>query len=127
MKKIEKQIQDATLVSPINGIVTNISIRKGENVSTAETIEIIDASSFHFRAEVDETDYGRVFVGQQARITLDAYKNEVFNGKVIFVGLKTEVTSSGVSFVPVEIDLDSNKKIIDGLTGEAEFIEREEE
>lgn len=123
MKKIEKQIQDATLVSSINGVVTDISVRRGENVGTAETIEIIDPSSFYFRAEVDETDFAKVFIDQKVRILLDAYKGKIFNGKVIFIGQTIEVTSSGVSFVPVEIDLDSNKKIIAGLSGEAEFME----
>lgn len=125
MKKIEKQIQDATLVSPINGVVTNISFNIGENVGITETIEIIDPSSFHFRAEVDETDYAKVFIGQKVKVMLDAYKGEIFNGKVSFVGGKTEITFSGVSFVPVEINLDSDKKIIDGLMGEAEFVESE--
>lgn len=131
MKKIEKQIQDATLVSPINGAVTDISIRRGENVGITETIEIIDSSSFYFRAEVDETDYSRVFVGQKVKIMLEAYKGKIFNGKVSFIGGKTEVASSGISFVPVEIDLEEDpstgsgqgKKIIDRLSGEVEFIE----
>ena len=125
MKKIEKQIQDSTLVSPINGVVTAIALSLGENINTSETIEIVDPSSLYFKAEVDETDYSRVFIDQKVRIMLDAYKGKIFNGKVSFIGQKTEVTSSGVSFVPVEIDLDSNKKLIDGLTGEAEFIENE--
>jgi len=125
MKKIEKQIQDSTLVSPINGVVTDISFVLGENVGITEAIEIIDPSSLHFKAEVDETDYSRVFIDQKVRIILDAFRGKIFNGKVIFIGLRVEFTSSGVSFVPVEIDLDYNKKIIDGLTGEAEFIENE--
>lgn len=125
MKKVEVQIQDATLFSPINGVVTDISINLGENVGIAETIEIIDPSSFFFRAEADETDYSSVFIGQKARIMLDAYKDETFDGKVSFVGRKTEVTSSGISFVPVEVELDPNNKIIDGLSGEVEFIENE--
>lgn len=125
MKKIEKQIQDSTLVSPINGVATAISLSLGENVGIESSIEIVDSSSLYFKAEVDETDYSRVFIDQKVRIILDAYKGKIFNGKVIFIGRRVEVTSSGVSFVPVEIDLDSNKKIIDGLTGEAEFIENE--
>jgi len=125
MKKIGKQIQDSTLVSPINGTVIAISLSLGENINTSETIEIVDPLSLYFKAEVDETDYSRVFIDQKVRIMLDAYKGKIFNGKVSFIGLRTEVTSSGVSFVPVEIDLDSNKKIIDGASGEAEFIENE--
>ena len=122
MKKIEKQIQDATLISSISGVVTDILIRRGENVGLTETIEIVDPSGFYFKADVDETDYSHVFLDQKVRIMLDAFKGEVFNGIVSFIGLATEITSSGVSFVPVEIDLDSSKKIIDGLTGEAEFM-----
>jgi len=125
MKKIEKQIQDTTLISPINGVVTAISLSLGENINTSETIEIVDPSTLYFKAEVDETDYSRVFIDQKVRILLDAFRGKIFNGKVIFIGRRTEFTSSGVSFVPVEIEIDLDKKLIDGLTGEAEFVENE--
>jgi len=123
MKKIEKQIQDSTLVSPVSGVVTAIGLSLGENINTSETIEIVDPSSLYFKAEVDETDYSRVFIDQKVRIMLDAFRGKIFNGKVSFIGGAIEVSSSGFSFVPVEVEIDSDKKLIDGLTGEVEFVE----
>jgi len=126
MKKIEKQIQESTLVSPTDGVVTDMQFSLGENVSPESTIEIVDFSSFIFKAEVDEADYGRVFLGQKVEIMLDAYKDEVLNGKVSFIGQKTEVSSSGFSFVPVEIEINLKVNLIEGLSGEAEFVEKNE-
>ncbi|OGH20748.1 MAG: hypothetical protein A3D74_05485 [Candidatus Levybacteria bacterium RIFCSPHIGHO2_02_FULL_37_13] len=126
MKKIEKQMQDATLFSPIDGIVTKVSIKKGEFVDITETIEIVNLLDFSFVASVDETDFAKVSIGQKAKVTLDAFPKSSFEGKVSFIGSITEETESGGSAIRVEIKLRSDQhNLIDGLSGEAEFVENE--
>lgn len=124
MKKIEKQMQDATLFSPIDGIITKVSIKQGEFVGITQTIEIVNLLDFSFVASIDETDFAKVSIGQKAKITLDAYPKLTFEGKVFFIGSATEETESGGSAIPVEIKFGSDKyRLIDGLVGEAEFVE----
>ena len=126
MKKIEKQMQDATLFSPISGVVTGILIKQGENVGITETIEIVNLLDFSFVARIDETDFAKVSIGQKAKITLDAYPRSSFEGKVSFISSITEETESGGSAIRVEIKFRSDKyNLIDGLVGEAEFVESE--
>src|SRR3989344_2047324 len=126
MKKIEKQMQDATLVSPIDGIVTKVSIKQGEFVGITQTIEIVNLLDFSFIASVDEADFAKVSIGQKAKVTLDAFPKSSFEGKVFFIGSITEETESGGSAIRVEIKFRSDKySLIDGLSGEAEFVESE--
>jgi RND family efflux transporter MFP subunit len=126
MKKIEKQMQDATLFSPISGVVTGILIKQGENVGITETIEIVNLLDFSFVARIDETDFAKVSIGQKAKIALDAYPRSSFEGKVSFISSTTEETESGGSAIRVEIKFRSDKyNLIDGLVGEAEFVESE--
>lgn len=126
MKKVEKQMQDARLVSPIDGIVTKVSVKQGEFVDFTQTIEIVNLLDFSFIASVDETDFGKVSIGQKAMVALDAYPERLFEGKVFFIGSTIEETESGGSAIRVEINFRSDKySLIDGLGGEAEFIESE--
>lgn len=126
MKKIEKQMQDAALFSPLDGIVTKVSIKQGEFVSITQTIEIVNLLDFSFISSVDETDFAKVSIGQKAMVALDAYPGKKFEGKVSFIGSATEETESGGSAIRVEIKFRSDKySLIDGLSGEAEFVESE--
>lgn len=126
MKKIEKRMQDASLVSPINGVVVKIGFNQGENVTVVDTIEIVNPASFRFKADLDETDFANISLDQKVRITLDAYKGKELFGKVVQIGSATEVSQSGASTIPVEIDIEDSKlSLIAGLSGEAEFIQTE--
>jgi len=116
----------ATLVTPISGIVTEIeSPVPGVNITpaTAEFI-IADPSKMKFVASVDETDIGQVSVGQKAKVTLDAYPNEEFEGVVEKIAFSSITTRGGGTAFEVEISLPENKneKFKIGLNGDVEII-----
>ncbi|GAB4541819.1 MAG: hypothetical protein Fur0020_11280 [Thermodesulfovibrionia bacterium] len=46
-------------------------------------VSIVDPSSLYISAPIDEADVSSVSIGQDVRITMDAYPDKVFNGKVI--------------------------------------------
>jgi HlyD family secretion protein len=73
------------LLAPIDGIVLHRYLREGEVISIqppTPILQIGDKSSLRVRAEIDETDIGRLAVGQRAAITADAYPGERFGGTV---------------------------------------------
>jgi len=81
------------LVSPINGIVTRRNIEEGETVvvgtmNNAGTVllTIADLSVIETEVEVDETDIPFIQLGQPAKITIDAFPDKTFTGKVTEVG-----------------------------------------
>jgi HlyD family secretion protein len=81
---------EKTLVrAPIGGVVLRRHRKAGESVSTqfeSPIVTLADRSVIRVRMDVDETDVGRVAVGQTAYITADAYGARRFPGRVIRVG-----------------------------------------
>jgi HlyD family secretion protein len=79
--------------SPINGIVTRRNIEEGETVvigtmNNAGTVllTIADMSVIQAEVEVDETDIPSVKIGQPAKVTIDAFPDQTFTGKVTEIG-----------------------------------------
>jgi HlyD family secretion protein len=85
----------------MNGVVTKLNSELGEMVvigtmNAAGTIILIisDLSAIEVEAEVDETDIASVHLGQDVKITLDAFPDTTFHGKVIEVGNSAQTASS---------------------------------
>lgn len=77
------QAQDFTLRSKTNGIVYSLLKTKGEMVSPQTPIAVIgNYQDFVLELQVDENDILRVQKGLKVLITLDSYKNQVFEAKV---------------------------------------------
>jgi len=75
-----------TLVSPIAGVVTAKSIVQGARLGPGEApYEITDLSEVWVMADAYESDLARVHVGMKATLTLPAYPNRTFIGKVAFI------------------------------------------
>ena len=73
-------------------------------------------------AAVDELDISRVFAGQEARFTVDAYPKETFRGKVSEIRLMPQTSNNIVSYTVI-IDADnSSAKLLPGMTANLEFI-----
>ena len=72
LKYWEKAYKPISIVSPINGTVIVRSVEPGQTVTTSDDIIII-SDRLIVKAQVDETDIGRVMIGQSADITLDSH------------------------------------------------------
>lgn len=91
-KQMQKSYERTTIVSPINGIVTSLSVEKGEKVvgtaqmAGTEIMQIADLSVMNAIVEVDENDIINVKVGDTADIEVDALPDEIFKGVVVETG-----------------------------------------
>lgn len=121
--KVQYDIAHATLYSPLDGIVTRADAQTaGVNVGPTTIFTITDPSSLNFKMEVDEADIGRVFIGQNANISFDAYpdKTEVLTvDKIDFVSHKT---SSGGNAFYVSAKITNNNDYRVGMSGNADII-----
>lgn len=124
VKAAEKALQDAYLFTPITGIVTKAPFVAGQNISASDVIaQVVDFSQIYFDTGIDESDIGKIKLGQKAEITLDAYSDKVFGGMVDQIIPQTETTSSGATVVKVRISLNNPDIIpINGLSGQAEIL-----
>ena len=89
-ERAEENLKYASIRSPINGVVLSREVEVGDAVSSilqlgsnATLIMTLgDVSELYIKGKVDETDIGLVKLNQPVRITVDAYKNRSFQGKV---------------------------------------------
>jgi HlyD family secretion protein len=90
LERAEENLKYASIRSPITGIVLSREVEVGDAVSSilqmgsmATLIMTLgDVQELYVKGKVDETDIGVVQIGQPVRITVDAYKNKAFQGKV---------------------------------------------
>jgi HlyD family secretion protein len=101
----EVALQSATLTAPFAGVVTERNVAVGERVSGGQQIVTLsDLSTLYLAAEVDEVDVGRVEVGQQVTVTLDAFPTQPFTGTVVVLGAAT-IPQRGTTLYPAKIML----------------------
>lgn len=93
LKLAKTRLDDATLVSPVNGVVLSKHIEPGEYVVPGTPVVTIgDLQNAWLRAYVVETDLGRVKVGQPGCIKTDTYPGKTYQGRVSFVASEAEFT-----------------------------------
>lgn len=105
--------QKARVTSPMAGVVIKKGVEAGETVTSgvssfnAGTVifTVADLNSLIIRVNLNEVDIAKVHVGQPVRITLDAYPQKVFTGKVTFVSPSAELIEK-IKVFKVEIGLD---------------------
>ena len=69
------------IISPIDGIVTQQDGRVGE-VASGTVMRVIDPSAMHIEAFMSESDVPKMHVGQEAKITFDAFDDELFRAEI---------------------------------------------
>ena len=102
LAKAERNVSYATITSPINGIVTSKDVEEGQTVASGfETPTLFtiaaDLTQLQVVADVDEADIAGVADSARVTFTVDAYPNDVFEGKVKQVRLGSVNSSSSSS------------------------------
>jgi HlyD family secretion protein len=98
LKQLEEQLGYTTITSPIDGIILSRDVEVGDAVSSilvlGSTATLImtegDISEVYVKGKVDESDIGKVYMSQPARIKVESFKDKTFNGKV------TKISPMGV-------------------------------
>jgi HlyD family secretion protein len=82
-------LERTRLLAPFDGVIAEINGELFEYVTpspvgvpTPPAVDIIDNACFYVTAPIDEVDAGGIRVGMTARITMDAFADRSFNGKV---------------------------------------------
>ncbi|MBI3679420.1 MAG: efflux RND transporter periplasmic adaptor subunit [Acidobacteria bacterium] len=104
LKRAADVLQRTYIISPLDGVVTNLPVRVGETVvpgiqnSPASLImTIADMSLITAEVKVDETDIVNVKLTQIADVTIDAIPNRIFKGRVLEIGNTAILRSTGLA------------------------------
>ena len=104
VQQIEAMIQDLTLVSPRNGQVQYQLARKGETVAAGEPIvTILDLTDLYMVIFLNAADSGRLGIGDEARVILDAVPDYVIPAEVSFV-------ASDAQFTPKTVETEAERE-----------------
>lgn len=84
LKTLEEQLADSRLVAPFDGLVTSTSGREGDLVNAYTPVVVMaNPQSILIALEVNPQDLNKVTLGQPAVLSLDTFKGQKFDGKVI--------------------------------------------
>lgn len=120
-KTSQKTTKDYSISSEINGKVYDLMKERGEIVSQQEPLAMLGSSdSFLVEMLVDEVDIPRILDQQKVLIRLDAYGDEIFEGRV--AKIYPMMDSRSQTFKIDGVFNDQPSKLYPGLTGEANII-----
>jgi HlyD family secretion protein len=127
LERAQRNLDYATIVSPINGVVVERNVDEGQTVAASlNTPQLFlianDLASMEILASVDESDIGLIEEGQEVRFTVQAYDEAMFAGTVRQVRLQSSIQENVVTYTAV-IDVDnSDGKLLPGMTATVEFL-----
>ncbi|HWR17762.1 MAG TPA: efflux RND transporter periplasmic adaptor subunit [Terriglobales bacterium] len=90
LRQLQEQLGYTTIYAPIDGLVLSRDVEVGDAVSSILVLgssatlvmTIGDTSEVYVKGKVDESDIGKVYLGQPARIKVESFKDKTFTGKV---------------------------------------------
>lgn len=130
VERAQEELANATIRSPIEGIVLSRPVELGSPVSSIlnlganGTLVMVlgDISQVYVKGNVDEADIGAVRLGQPARIKVETFRDKQFDGKVTQISPMGTDKDNVISFeVRVSID-NGGGELLANMTANAEII-----
>jgi HlyD family secretion protein len=130
LKQLLEQLSYTDIVSPITGIVLSRDVEVGDAVSSILVLgssatlvmTIGDTSQVYVKGKVDESDIGRVYLGQPARIKVESFKDKTFKGVVTKIS-PMGVEKDNVTTFEVRVSIDNpGGQLKAEMTANAEII-----
>ncbi|HEY1742812.1 MAG TPA: efflux RND transporter periplasmic adaptor subunit [Granulicella sp.] len=130
LKQLEEQLSYTTITSPIDGVVLSRDVQMGDAVSsilvlgsTATLVMTLgDIHQVYVKGKVDESDIGKVYLGQAARIKVQSFRDKTFQGKVTKIA-PLGVEKDNVTTFEVQISIENpGGQLKANMTANAEIV-----
>ncbi len=115
VKEANGNLVKTTIYSPVDGVISKLSIQKGERVlgtqqfAGTEIMTISDLNQLDATVDVNENDINRIKLGDSSKIEVDAFTGKAFTGTVIEIGSAANVvgnTADQVTNFTVKVRID---------------------
>lgn len=121
LERAQDNLDAALLTAPFSGLVAAVNLQEGVQApTTLPALTLVDDTVFFVEVTVDETDIGKLEIGQAVEVIVDAYPEETLEGTVVTIAPAPATTSGNVGIVsyPVRIRLEPPEEvqIRDGMT-----------
>jgi HlyD family secretion protein len=130
LEEKEEEYRNSTIISPIDGTVLSRDVEVGDAVSSILVLgssatlvmNLGDTHQVYVKGKVDESDIGKVYLGQPARIKVESYKDKTFLGKVTKIS-PMGVEKDNVTTFEVRVSIDNaGGELKSQMTANAEII-----
>ncbi|MCX7963486.1 MAG: efflux RND transporter periplasmic adaptor subunit [Candidatus Sumerlaea chitinivorans] len=130
LQNAQQRLRETKIFAPMDGVITTKEVQIGQiiasgisNVGGGTTLMTLsDLSRIFVNANVDESDIGKVKLGQRAIITADAYPGKRFRGKVVRIATKGTNNNNVVTFeVKIEVEGEGKELLKPEMTANVEI------
>jgi RND family efflux transporter MFP subunit len=120
LKKLEAQMKNSEIRSPMDGLLTGIKTINGELVSEGNELFTVSSAQNYVRGEVNEEDVGEVKIGMEAMLQVYAFRGRQFSAKVTAILPAADPETQRYTIV---LDLQNPpENLLAGMTGEMNII-----
>jgi HlyD family secretion protein len=126
----EEDLRNATIISPIDGVVLSRDREVGDAVSSILTMgsgatlimTLGDLSEVYVKGKVDESDIGKVYLNQPTRIKVESFRDQTFTGRVTKIS-PMGVEKDNVTTFEVRVSISNeSRKLLATMTANAEIV-----
>lgn len=116
---IQSQLNDSYLISPIDGLITEINIKRGQIVSPSQSaINLLSTKPFEIKVYIYEQDIVNVKPGNKVKINLVAFPKQTFDGEVLSID-PAETIVDNIVYYKVTIEFPNQPQgIRSGMTAD---------
>lgn len=132
LKNAYTQLGYTTITAPRSGVVIKKYVDEGSIISAGRSasgsgagftiVDIADTTRMFVTVNIDETDIAQISVKQSVDITIDAYPDELFEGKVTKIAPQA-ATEQNITTIPVTVEVEMpDARLKPGMNATCEFI-----
>lgn len=129
LKKAQNNLEDATIISPIEGQIVELNYKAGDIIvdDNKSVAVILNSETLYLKVDAEEADVSKLKVGQKAVATFDALDELELNGEISFISLTSDTSNNGIVTYEVRVVIDnpSEQEIREGMTVALEFVSSE--
>ena len=127
VKLSQTSVDKAVIVAPIDGIVLDMTADLGQTVSASgSTVTLFtlahDLGQMQLQVDVDESEIGRVTVGDAARFSVDAYLGQSFPADVKAMYFAPQKVDGIVTYATILAIDNSDHRLRPGMTASADIV-----
>lgn len=127
VQQYETQRQKTTIYAPIDGVVLDRKVSKGQTVAASFSTPVLftlasDLRQMELDVDIDEADVGQVRAGQAAQFMVDAYPDKKFSAKLISIHSASQTVQNVVTYKGVLLVDNSALFLKPGMTATAEIL-----
>jgi HlyD family secretion protein len=127
LRAAEADLDRTIIRSPMNGIIVGRLVNMGQTLAAGLEVRPMfivahDLADMEIHARVDETDIGKIAIGQHATFTVDAHPNRSFSANVRQIRQAPQVNQNVVTYVVVLSTANPDGILMPGMTATVRLV-----